>query len=213
MWKKIRGFSDDIKKRFWIYLISILVLSVGLWLAGVADDFVERFTYECPLNDTIHNLLPLVNVNIIVSLFPTLFSILVYGYVIINKKEREKLPYILFVIGIFNMVRALFLVLTQLPPPYPRIDDYPYMSIPGWYFGTRDLFPSGHVAFPFFMFLFLDKGFFKWFSLFSTLLLALGVLLMRVHYSIDVLGSIFIVYALYCFCEKYIRKFFFNKEN
>ncbi len=207
MVKHLKELYYDIKERFWLYLFSMVILISGLYVAELAGAFVEKFTYQCPLNDTIHNMLPLVNANILASLFPVIFSIIVFTYFIFF--ARKDLPYIIFLVGVYNFVRAFFLSLTQLPPPYPRIDDYPYFHFPGWYFGTRDLFPSGHTGFPFLIFLAIkDNKFFKWLALFFTLSIALGLLLMRVHYSLDVFGAIFIVYALYAFCEKYIYKYF-----
>jgi len=204
---RIKKLHTDIKGRFWIYFISVLMLVSGIYAAKRAGIFVEKFKYQCPLNDTLHNILPLVNANILTSLFPVIFSILVFTYIIFF--VHDDLPYILFLIGLYNSVRALFLILTQLPPPYPRIDDYPYFFFPGWYFGTRDLFPSGHTGFSFLIFLLIkDNKFFKWLSLFFAISIAIGLLLMRVHYSIDIFGAIFIVYAIYSFSEKYIHKFF-----
>ena len=211
MIKHFKRLLEDIKQRFWIYFISIIVLVTGLHVADLAGAFVERFTYQCPLNDTIHNMLPLVNANLLASGFPVIFSIIVFVYFILF--AQEDLPYILFLIGLYNFVRAFFLVLTQLPPPYPRIDDYPYFKFPAWYFGTRDLFPSGHTGFPFLIFLAVkDNKLFKWIALFFTVAIAIGLLLMRVHYSLDVFGAIFIVYAMYSFSEKYFYRFFSKKH-
>ncbi len=207
----MKEFLEDIRERFWQYLIAMVVLIIGLYMTNLAGAYVERFTYQCPLNDTIHNMLPLVNANILTSLFPVIFSIITFLFVILY--DRDDLPYILFLVGLYNFVRAFFLVLTQLPPPYPRIDDYPYLKFPGWYFGTRDLFPSGHTGFPFLMFLVIKNRFFKYLALFFTISIAIGLLLMRVHYSIDVFGAIFIVYAMYAFSEKYIRKFFKKRKK
>ena len=154
-----------------------------------------------------YNLLPLTDVNFLVSIFPIIMTLITLIYLFIF--ETEKFVYTVFLIGLFNLIRAIFLFSTQLPPPYPRIDDYPYINIPGWFFETRDLFPSGHTGFAFLLFLIVKKSkIYKIFALFATFLIVLGILLMRVHYTIDILGAIFIVYAIYTFSEKYLRKYF-----
>ncbi len=207
----LKELWKDIRQRFWTYLIATVILVSGLHVADLAGAYVEKFTYQCPLNDTIHNMLPLVNANFLASALPVIFSVITFVYFIFF--AREDLPYVLFLVGLYNFVRAFFLILTQLPPPYPRIDDYPYFKFPGWYFGTRDLFPSGHTGFPFLIFLIVrNDRFFKWLSLAFTVAIAIGLLLMRVHYSLDVFGAIFIVYAMYCFSEKYFSRFF-RKER
>ncbi len=203
----LKRFIKDLKKRYKVYIVSFLTLIMGLYLANVAGDFVEKFAYECPLNDTVHNILPLVDANFLASLLPILFTTITAIYILIF--ETENFLYLLFLIGAFNFIRALFLMATQLPPPYPRIDDYPYINIPGWYFGIRDLFPSGHTGFSFLLFLMIKKNkVYKIIALIITLLIITGILLMRVHYTIDIMGAIFIVYAIYAFSEKYLKNFF-----
>jgi len=102
------------------------------------------------------------------------------------------------------MLRAVFVLLTHLQtPPDAIIVDFP------WKFQVlsfqNDMFFSGHTAIPFLGFLLFKKTI-RYFFLFGSILMGTVVLLIHVHYSIDVFGAFFITYGSYKIGNLFIRK-------
>ena len=78
------------------------------------------------------------------------------------------------------------------------------------FFYKNDLFFSAHTGIPFLAFLLFNKDN-KWISYFfliSSFIMALTVLFMHVHYSIDVFAAYFITYSIYKVTDS-----IFNKLN
>lgn len=106
--------------------------------------------------------------------------------------------------------RMFSMYLLPLEPPQTIIPlKDPFIE----YFGTKitltkDLFFSGHTALMFLLFLSARKKSHKLFNLTGTIIVASGVLLQHVHYSIDVLISFFVTYTCWnlskIFCERFL---------
>ncbi|ROL56269.1 hypothetical protein D9V84_08850 [Bacteroidetes/Chlorobi group bacterium Naka2016] len=62
---------------------------------------------------------------------------------------------------------------------------------------TRDLFFSGHTSLMVLLFLLVKKKYAKIFLFFATMIVALGVLLQKAHYSVDVVVAVFASYCAY----------------
>jgi hypothetical protein len=125
----------------------------------------------------------------------------------------ELCPWALKTYGIFGIVRAAFMMFTHLGPP----DGMFYLtSLPGLeekemfnnFFFLNDLFFSGHVGNLFLAALVFKNFKFKWFGLIGSVVMAATVLLMKIHYTIDVFGAFFITYGIYAFSD-----WIFHKQN
>jgi hypothetical protein len=83
-------------------------------------------------------------------------------------------------------------------------------EVPGWLnpmFWKSDLFFSGHTSIPFMlMFIFWQKKSLRYTFMATTAIFALTVLFMKVHYSIDVFGALFITHSLFVICKRLFRK-------
>lgn len=160
-----------------------------------------------PLTDIIHDNFPPVDLNFIVTYFNVGFITVLITYMTFF--DHKNLPPALFCAGAFHIIRALFLVCTQLPLPDPRIDDSWFMTGPNMmYMGTRDLFPSGHTGALLAFLLHVKKNLVvRYLAFFSLGLVASGVILMHVHYTIDVLGAVFMAYAVYSFSDRHLKKY------
>lgn len=91
------------------------------------------------------------------------------------------------------MLRAVFVLLTHLQTPADGITvDFPWI-FKGISF-QNDMFFSGHTAIPFLGFLLFD-GKIRYFFLCGSISLGTVVLLMHLHYSIDVFSAFFITYC------------------
>jgi len=105
----------------------------------------------------------------------------------------------LFAFFFLSITRIITILLVPLAAPanlIPLVDPLSN-TFYGGHFITKDLFYSGHVATQFLIFLCLKKTLDKWLTAFSTLTVAILVLVQHVHYSIDVLAAP--AFAFICF--------------
>jgi hypothetical protein len=93
-------------------------------------------------------------------------------------------------------LRSAFIILTHLETPPNAI----HVSFP-WIMGKlsfeNDMFFSGHTAIPFLGFLLFRHSPVRYLFLIGSVVMGTTVLLMHLHYSIDVFGAFFITYCSY----------------
>lgn len=129
-------------------------------------------------------------------------STLAYGIFV----KPEIAPFALKTFGILLLVRACFIVLTNLGLPQGSYYDYSVTGGFGFlsaFFFKNDLFFSGHTAVPFLAFLlYKESKIFKWVMLGASFVMGATVLLMHIHYSIDVFAAFFITHGIYALSNK-----------
>jgi len=119
-------------------------------------------------------------------------------------KNPKRLMFAIQLYTLMVAVRIVAMYLLPLDPPSQMIIlNDPLVE----FFGTgqtltKDLFFSGHTATLFILFLVSEKKIIKTIFLFSTIVVAISVLLQHVHYSIDVFAAVFFTYACYKFIVK-----------
>lgn len=128
------------------------------------------------------------------------FSVL---YTILWKPEMT--PFVLKSFALLYFVRCGFMILTNFGPPegffYENGVDVQQNFMKHLIF-RNDLFFSGHVSIPFLGFLIFRKSYFAWLLFVASIVMAFTVLLMHVHYSIDVFAAFFITYSVYALSDK-----------
>ncbi len=115
-------------------------------------------------------------------------------------------PFMSKSIGLFIIIRSVFISLTHLGPFPTHVIINPLSMINLFSFGA-DLFFSGHTGIPFLVgLLFWEQPILR--VLFITISLFFGVvvLLGHLHYSIDVLSAFFITYSIYHICLVFFKK-------
>ncbi len=117
--------------------------------------------------------------------------------VLITGAEPRRFPFVLSALGLFFIIRGVFISITHLAPfPIETAGD-PAAIFSRIFYGS-DQFFSGHTGVPFLLAL-IYWQYKKWryvclgFSLFFAIIVLLG----HLHYSIDVLAAFFITYAIY----------------
>lgn len=181
-------------------LVGILVLILSVFLDRYASLYHDLHVYTS-VGDLILNSLPTYNLEFL--FFQGIYTIILLIAFYSVFFEPEMVPFGLKTFGLLIIVRAGFIVLTYLGPPQ------------GFYFGdvgvgfnsplrglffTNDLFFSGHTALPFLAYLLFRKNmWFRVIMLISAFTMAATVLLMHVHYSIDVFSAFFITHGIYTF--------------
>ena len=109
------------------------------------------------------------------------------------------------IIAIFRIF-AMYVIPLNPPEKIILLND-PFVQL----FGTgeiltKDLFFSGHTSTLFMLYLVMEQKVYKKFFLASTILVAFGVLVQHVHYTIDVLAAPFFAYTAYKIACRFVEK-------
>lgn len=153
-----------------------------------------------PVNDLLLDNLPVMRVEWIVNDVAALFGFCMIGLII---WQPRRIPFILKAIALFVFVRAGFITFTHLAPFPNRI-----ILDPNDLFGTLtyggDYFFSGHTGVPFlFALIYWQEKRVRYFCLAAAILLAAGVVLGHLHYSIDVFAAFFITHGIFVMAQNF----------
>ena len=111
--------------------------------------------------------------------------------------KPRKMPFIVKSIGLFVIIRSIFVILTHIGP-FPGGDVITTSKVIEHLTFGGDLFFSGHTGLPFLMCLiFWDDIILRYLFLAGSIVFGIIVLMGHLHYSIDVLSAFF--YNLYNF--------------
>jgi len=181
-------------------LLSCVFLLITLVLNYLAGSYVARKVNNA-VSDLILDNLPSINLSWMFYYGALILILITLIYVVFFKVNK-----IHAVIGqgaLLLLIRSFFICLTHLSTPEgaiishaPRVFDFLDFQ--------NALFFSGHTAFPFLLFLIFRKEKIGIFFLIMSFVMAATVLLMHVHYSIDVFAAFFITYGSYKIGEKII---------
>jgi len=108
-------------------------------------------------------------------------------------------------VGIFYIVRGIFIVLTPFGnPPLFNGSDPLFNGFSKYELGV---YPSGHAGNVFLLFLLVRDWVYKWIILFCLIVVILALFLAHGHYSIDIFSGLFFAYAIRAFGEKHLSMF------
>ncbi|MBI4345253.1 MAG: phosphatase PAP2 family protein [Elusimicrobia bacterium] len=118
----------------------------------------------------------------------------------------RQLPFMLFTLGLFMIVRTTYMALSPIGPPHGMLDmsklDYFFSRAMGVVTFQNEFVMSGHTSFPFLFYLFFDTAWQKRIFLTGSIVMAISVLITRNHYTVDVLSAYLISYSIYCLSRK-----------
>jgi hypothetical protein len=199
-------FISLIKSRY-LYL-GLLAVFAGIGLNIASQTYLHNYIIEGKalpmLSDLILDNLPVIDVSLIydiVSLIPIILAIIY----IFHKKDYNRIPFFLLMIGLFYIVRGIFIVLTPFGnPPLFNGSDPLFHGFANYELGV---YPSGHAGNVFLILLLVKDRIYKWIIGICLIIVILALFLAHGHYSIDILSGIFFAYAIRAFGEKHLAMF------
>jgi membrane-associated phospholipid phosphatase len=200
-------FKD--KSFVFAFFFAVFIFFFGQYVLVSAARYNDEMFQVVSVGDFILDRIPTYDLSFLFTWGTWMILLPVAGYAVFVRPEMA--PWTLKTYGIFAIVRAGFILLTHLGPPEGLI----YLQNPELlmdegmferYFFMNDLFFSGHVGNAFLGALIFRNFKFKWFCLIGSVVMAVTVLVMHIHYSIDVFGAYFITYGIYAFSDRVFHK-------
>ena len=173
---------------------AFLVLAAGVGWHMSAPWLAERASDTFPtIHDVVLDQLPFVD---LFGVGEVAFFVLLalFAYVHLGR-QRQELPTVLTLLGIFYGLRGFFLLLLPIGAPVDapaladRFELYPYAS--------HAYFPGGHIGILLLMTLTVRNRSWRTFFVCTILLFGLGSMLTRSHYTADVLGGLMLGYGIW----------------
>lgn len=197
---------NDWKKEIWnhkhLIFYSLIFLAVTLILFSYTGSYVEK-TQGVSAPDLILDYTPTLDLDAIFIYGILIIVALLFIYPLFFRvKELHK---VISQFSLLVMVRSVFITFTHLQVPLNALKfDLPYLL--SFLDFKNDLFFSGHTAIPFLGFLLFRDKKIKYFFLAASIFMGTTVLLMHVHYTIDVFSAFFITYGTFKIGEWFFSK-------
>lgn len=205
--REIAEIKDEwhgVHYRWWIYTLAgvlfMFCLSYALYtkLGWVAD---QR---ALPIgNDWLLRRLPLVNTLPILSW--GWFGLHLYAVGAAVAYHPRRIPFLIFLLTVYMVVRTAFVFLSPIGAPADMVDmrlhDAIFSRILGTWTFTNEFIFSGHTSIPFLFYLFFKSPGLKRLMLTGSIVMAVGVLLSRNHYTVDVIAAFFTSYSVYALAK------------
>lgn len=192
-WKEISLICSD-----WHYIL-LLIFSIFLfWSANSISWYLSEqndlWNASIPVGDTMFEILPLWDLSFI--FVGGAVGIVIAGAFYSIFFEPKKIPLILLAFSLLVFFRGLIISATHIGVPINHITPNTW-GIEVLSF-QNDLFFSGHTAGPFLAALLVwKKKTWRYFFIIISIIMAFTVLIMRLHYSIDIIGAYFITYGIF----------------
>jgi hypothetical protein len=195
---------------FYIGFFSVLA---GIALNIASQTYLHNYMSEGKtlpmLSDLILDNLPVIDLSLVYDIVCLVPIFLMFIY-IVHKIEYNRVPFILLMVGIFYLVRGVFIVLTPFgnPPMFGGSD--PLFN--GFSKYELGVYPSGHAGNLFMLFLLVNDSVYKKIILACLIIVIIALLLSHGHYSIDIFSGIFFSYAIRSYGIKHFRMFDLSKS-
>jgi hypothetical protein len=188
--------------------IGLLSLFAGIALNNASQSYLHDYISQgnsLPiLSDLILDNIPYINVSLIydiVALIPIILTV-VYFF---HRKDTDRIPFFLLLVGIFYIVRGIFIVLTPFGnPPLFNGSDPLFHGFANFELGV---YPSGHTGSVFLLMLLMKDRTYKWIIGICLFIVIVALFLAHGHYSIDILSGLFFSYAIRAYGEKHFYMF------
>jgi hypothetical protein len=190
------------------FYISLFALIAGTGLNFASQAYLHHYISEGKtlpmLSDLILDNIKYVDVSLIYDIAALIPIILIIVY-IFHRKEYNRFPFILLMVGLFYIVRGVFIVLTPFGnPPMFNGSNSLFHGFANYELGV---YPSGHAGNVFLLYLLVKDRVYKLFILACLFIVIITLFLAHGHYSIDILSGIFFSYAIKSYGDKHLSMF------
>ncbi|HOO98050.1 MAG TPA: phosphatase PAP2-related protein [Bacteroidales bacterium] len=194
--------------------IGLITLATGAILNFASQTYLHNYMIEGKtlpmLSDLILDNLPVIDLSLIYDIFCLVIFAIVFIY-IIHRKKYNTVPYIIFLCGIFFIIRGIFIILTPFgnPPQFEGSD--PLFN--GFSKYELGVYPSGHVGNSFLLLLLVKDRIYRNLLWFCVLVIVVTLFISHGHYSIDIFSGFFFAYAIKSFGEKHLTMFILKNQD
>lgn len=207
----LRSFIPVLKSRYLYY--GLLAVLAGIGINNASQAYLHYYISQGKtlpiLSDMILDKIPVINVTLIYDLFAIIPILLAVVY-IIDKRDYNRLPFMFLMVGIFYIVRGIFIVLTPFGnPPMFNGSDPLFHGFANYELGV---YPSGHAGNVFLLLLLVNNKVYKWLVGICLVIVILALFMAHGHYSIDILSGLFFAYAIRSYGEKHLSMFDLNNS-
>jgi hypothetical protein len=202
VWIGIQDWLSDVWACKRMLVIAGVLTAVGLAADYYCGSYVT-ITPGAKVPDLILDRLPAVDLSflfvygymvllMIMFLYPTFFRVRMLHVVAIQ-------------FSVLLTLRSVFMIFTHLETPAGSVA----VGFPGFFehlYFENDMFFSGHTAMPFLGFYVFRHSRLRYVFLVGAIVMGIVVLLMHLHYSIDVFAAFFMTYCSYRMGQRLLRK-------
>lgn len=180
-------------------IAGLIFFVVTLIIEMYGGEYTKRTAQKSPpLSDILLDFLPTVDLNFLyVETMGTLMTV----FCLYQLTRPQTVPYVLATLSLFTLVRRAFLIMTPFGAHEKTMPNHGFKMhrklAHKLFQGDGDYFFSGHTGLPFLFFLLTPWPPLAAIFLISSLFMAIAVLYMHVHYSIDVFAAPFITYTIF----------------
>ena len=190
------------------FYIGFFTLIAGMALNIASQTYLHNYMSSGKtlpmLSDLILDNLPVIDLSLVYDIVCLIPILLLFVYVV-HKKEYNRVPFMLLMIGIFYLVRGVFIVLTPFGnPPLFEGSDPLFNGFSKYELGV---YPSGHAGNVFMLFLLVNDSLYKKIIMTCLIIVIIALLLSHGHYSIDIFSGIFFSYAIKSYGMKHFPLF------
>lgn len=188
------NWKNDVVKHKREILLALFFLGMALILDRFARNYAAMKGVARP-TDFLLDHIPLMNVDFFVVWLYLLVWMVFLAYALFVDSKR--MHYYIGILSLFIVARAGFSILTHMASPAEAVYTayrpmlYQLFSFP------NALFFCAKVGIPFLVFLMVPNKKLKIFMLCSSIVLAVLVILMHLHYTIDIISAYFITFGIY----------------
>ena len=155
------------------------------------------------LKDFLFWYLPSLDLLFLSNIIITLTCLSFIFFVVSKNKFKESIFYTT-TISVYYLIRSVLIYLTPLADPYRGQYINNFLVFP-----SGGMFPSGHTGLMTLLLLFTLKEKPKFWKIYFAILLVLEMatlILSRAHYSIDIVGALFIAYGIWKISDEHFKK-------
>lgn len=190
------------------FYLGILALIIGEQANFAAETYLHNIITEGKslpmLSDLVLDNIPYLDISVVYDIF-CIFPVVFLLIYIFHRKDFDRVPFFLLLIGIFYVVRGIFIILTPFgnPPMFDGTDSI----FKGFSKYELGVYPSGHAGNIFMIYLLVKDSLYKKLILLCLVIVVASLFLSRGHYSIDILSGLLFSYAIKSYGDKHLGVF------